>query len=64
MSEKQNEPSSLEKSPKHVDVVELDSQMLDIATGGSLAPIDVSVNAVCSSNSGCNTVAGCGGKSN
>lgn len=58
MSEKKSE-QSLEKSSKSIDVLELDDAMLDLVNGGSLASVDL--NGKCSTNSGCNTVAGCGG---
>ena len=41
------------------DVVELDENMLNVVIGGLAAPIEG--NYKCTTNSGCNTVAGCGG---
>lgn len=42
-----------------VDVVELDETMLDLVVGGALGTVEA--NWKCSSNTGCNLVAGCGG---
>ncbi len=47
-----------------LDVVELDESMLGLVVGGmAVEMVDAEVNAYCpTTNSGCNVVAGCGGK--
>jgi hypothetical protein len=45
--------------PESFDVIELDETQLNLVIGGLAAPIEG--NYKCTSNSGCNTVAGCGG---
>ncbi len=58
--------NNLEKpeSPKSIEVVELEDTMLDTVAGGTAAEISGSLNIDCdtTTNQGCNTVAGCGGK--
>lgn len=57
--------NELEKaeSPKTVEVVELEDTMLDTVSGGVFVD-SVALNIDCdtTTNQGCNTVAGCGGK--
>jgi hypothetical protein len=56
--------NKLEKteSPKAIEVVELEETMLDTVAGGVYSDNVVGINIDCDTNSGCNTVAGCGGK--
>ncbi len=51
------------ESPKAIEVVELEDTTLDTVAGG-VAATDIGLNVDCdtTTNVGCNTVAGCGGK--
>ncbi len=51
------------ESPKSIEVVELEETTLDtIAGGGALADVGLNIDCDTTTNQGCNTVAGCGGK--